>query len=337
MRRNNHYVPEMYLKRWSVDGQRVWIYRLLVPSQNVPDWKLQSIRGIAYHRFLYVKIAAGGETDEFERWLEKEYETPAAEALELATTGRRLTRQHWMHLIRFVGAQDVRTPARLYENMLRWRRDVPNTLDEILRDLPEKIADAKRKGRPLKPEANPFPIPPIKVSKEVHPGGEKIRLKAELNVGREFWLWQMRHLLKGIAKVLLQHKWKILTAPDNVEWVTSDDPVIRLNYASPKQYDFKGGWGSKGTEIFLPLSPKHLIYTQIGKRPNLQGEIHPDAAKLFQKLIVEHAHRMLIGKTIDQQVPLLRGRTVDQVAFAHERGEWEKWHREQSEAEREQV
>jgi len=35
--------------------------------------------------------------------------------------------------------------------------------------------------------------------------------------------------------------------------------VILLNFYSPEKYDFGGGWGSVGTEIFMPLGPGHHL------------------------------------------------------------------------------
>ena len=43
-------------------------------------------------------------------------------------------------------------------------------------------------------------------------------------------------------------------------------PVLRLNYYKPGQYDFRGGWGNPGSEVLMPLSPRHLLYVQVGKK-----------------------------------------------------------------------
>ena len=39
----NHYVPQFYLKNWSNDGNKLWVYSLLVPHVKVPYWKEKSI------------------------------------------------------------------------------------------------------------------------------------------------------------------------------------------------------------------------------------------------------------------------------------------------------
>jgi len=119
-------------------------------------------------------------------------------------------------------------------------------------------------------------------------------------------------------------------------WLTSDNPVVCLNYYHDGKYDFKGGWGKVGTEIFLPLSPSHLMFTQIGKKPHPRGTVvSAELATAFQRLIVEHAHRYVFGSSPNSQVETWRPRVIDACAFNAERVEWQKWNTEQFTAERE--
>lgn len=127
--KDNHYVPQTYLKRWSLDDLKIWSYPVLVSHKEVPLWKLHSIRGIAYHPHLYTRISAGNETDEFECWFEKEFETPAEEALEKATSNRHLKAKDYERLIRFAAAQIVRTPAKLSADLEKWRKDMPELIN----------------------------------------------------------------------------------------------------------------------------------------------------------------------------------------------------------------
>jgi len=123
--RKNHYVSCGYLKRWALSEKGLWVYRTLVSHPKVPIWKQTSVRGVAYHSHLYTRLVGGAESDDFERWLDSEFETPAQEVLAKATSDSRLTSNDWIRLIRFVAAQDVRTPARFLESLARWQRDVP--------------------------------------------------------------------------------------------------------------------------------------------------------------------------------------------------------------------
>ena len=56
---------------------------------------------------------------------------------------------------------------------------------------------------------------------------------------------------------------------DGWEWFTCDHPVMRLNYNGPDDFTLQGGWDYKGTDLVMPLSPRHLLMTQVGhSRPH---------------------------------------------------------------------
>ena len=73
---DNHFVPQLYLKQWSDDGIHIWAYRILVSHENVPEWDYRPISGVAYQRDLYTSYDNGQEVDDFEKWLETEFENP---------------------------------------------------------------------------------------------------------------------------------------------------------------------------------------------------------------------------------------------------------------------
>jgi hypothetical protein len=126
---------------------------------------------------------------------------------------------------------------------------------------------------------------------------------------------------------LLGHKWTILRAPKGLSWCTSDTPVIRLNYYLDRKYDFKGGWGSNGTEISFPLDPKNLMYTKIGGKPPPRGTVvSVEFARTMQRIILENAHRFIFCQRISDAVPQIRPRTEDASIFVEEQKQWRDWH-----------
>ncbi len=303
----------------------------------MPLWKESSIRGIAYHSYLYTRIVAGLESDEIEQWFEREYETPAEEALQKATSNGRLTPADWRILSRFLAAQDVRTPARLVENLQRWYKTLPDLLENTLQESVQKLELMKSRGENMHtPESSPLAkYFPLCVKTEPTPNQDFGTLKAETIVGRGLWLFAIKHLLTKTADVLTKHRWTVLSAPKGINWFTTDDPVVRLNYHDPKNYDFGGGWGSKGTEIFMPLSPSHLLYTQIGKRPPFRGtQLSKEKAQMIRRFIAEHANRIIFAAEPDTDVQKLRPRLVSADLFRDEKMQWSKWHAEQTTAER---
>jgi hypothetical protein len=239
-------------------------------------------------------------------------------------------------LVRFLAAQDVRTPARLVENLQRWYKTLPGLLQNTLDESVRKLESMKSRGEKLpSAESSLTEYFPLRIKTEINPGQEFGTLKAETVVGRGLWLFSIKRLLTKTAEVLHQHRWTILSPPKGMKWFTSDDPVIRLNYHDARKYDFDGGWGSKGTEIFMPLSPSHLLYTQVGARPPRRGtQFSLDQAGLIRRLIAEHAHRIIFAAEPDGQVPRLRPRKVSADLVNDEKTQWSKWHEEQTTAER---
>ncbi len=333
---DNHYVPCEYLKAWESSPGRVCLYRVLVSHGKVPLWNEKSIRGVAYHAHLYTRLAVGGATDEIEKWFDREYETPAAEVLQKVISDSRLQPSDWRVLIRFLSAQDVRTPARLVEFLRRWYESFPGFFQMTLEKSVEKLESMKACGEEIRiapfPQANYFPI---RVTTEIQRGQEFGTIKAESIVGRALWLFSIKHLLTKTAEVLQQHRWTIMAPPKGTEWFTSDDPVVRLNFHNHSKYDFGGGWGSKGTEIFMPISPTHLLYTQVGSRPPQRGtQFSSEQAEIIRRCIAEHAHRFIFAAKPDANMASLRPRTVSADLLKDEDAQWSKWHEEQTEAER---
>src|SRR5262245_19597065 len=123
---NNHFVPQLYLKQWSDDGIHIWSYRILVSHKKVQEWSRLPISGVAYQRDLYTTYVNGGEVDEFEKWLEQEFESPVQESIKKVLKDEGLSTLDWERVATFLGAQDVRTPLSYLESMERWRKTLPD-------------------------------------------------------------------------------------------------------------------------------------------------------------------------------------------------------------------
>jgi len=340
--RENHYVPRAQLRRWSTDGRTVWAYRLLVSHSSVPEWRRMSVRSLASQRDLYSIASRDGELDEFERWIAGEYEQPANRAVDKVTSGARLRRDDWQSLARFVALQDVRTPLGFHNMMRQLERDLPAVMNQTMRDGLEEF---QRRGRRA---AKPSVIPDeyaelsklIKVTVHEPPNSEtkEASLRAEMVLGRQSWIAYMRYLLQGrAAAALCDHKWSIVEAPEEIEWPLTDHPVLKLNYYGPGRYDFRGGWGRRGGNIFMPITPRHLLFVQIGEDSGRKLTVSRETSLLFRSLLLERAHRWVFATRPMDWVSQQRPRRVDPEAFRSEREMWERWHEDQSAAETSQA
>ena len=232
----------------------------------------------------------------------------------------------------------MRTPARLLENLERWHQTLPATIRETLEDTIGGLERAH--GPAIASEMGPAPALgdplPLRITIERAAGQTGGVVRAEMVAGRGLWLWSIRQLLTSAIRELHRHRWTILAPPDGTEWITSDDPVLRVNFNSLSDYTFTGGWGSPGTDLVLPLGPRHLLYTQVSRPVPTRGtSMPPDKAAVIQQLTAAHAHRLIFASTPDPSVAQLRPRIVDPGLIRSDAAQWARWHNEQTLAERE--
>lgn len=332
--RHSHSIPRAYLRGWSADGSRVWARRLLVPAATYPEWEQRPIRSLAAYEHLYTSVREGQESDDFERWINEEFEDPAAEPLSRAREGLPLSTSDLHRLAFYAAALDVRTPVSYLEQTARWNKTLPGVIQSTLTRVRRELRRAAKEGRPL-PKAAPRPDnpPPFRVTieKAAKPGMKRVR--AEVSIGRELWLHQMRYVLTSAAQVLKQHQWAVMRPAGGGKWFTSDHPILRLNFTSEDKYDFGGGWGSRGSEIIFPLSPDYLLYTRIGHARPMRDQFTLEQTILLQRLLAARAHRWIIAHRPSPRATWFRPRTVDKEVFVAEEREWKRWHEHQSAAE----
>lgn len=337
--RANHYVPRLYLKRFASESGYLYHYRTLVSKPTIAEWKKVNTGGIAYRSHLYTRTLAYGDSDEIEQWLNRDFETPAESSIAKAVNGDRLKKEDYWLLTRFVAAQIVRTPAFLIENLPRWREFAEQEVKQVSKRLEERIAQRHYTSESFEEDPSPdMEYYPFRISSENSPDGRSVFLKAEIVVGRGTWIFAMRHLLTNTIHRLSEHRWTILSAEDDLPWFTTDDPVVRLNFRNASDYDFKGAWGVPKTNIFLPLSPRHLLFTQVGEKSFQRNEILPrNMAIMIRKMIAEHAHRYIFSPAPDNTIAQFRPRIIDADAMKSEEEQWRIWHDQQSAAERELI
>ncbi len=329
----NHYVPKCYLKRWEDSSNKICVYKTLVNHSNVPLWKKYRTSAIAYHRHLYTQIVSGSESDKLEKRFDKEYESPASDALEKVVLEKRLSAGDWKNLIRFLAAQDVRTPLRLIEHLKRNKTFLPDTLPDIVQKrLKEKELNTFKEYK--RPENNyDFPL---KITREFNTDKGSGVLKAELCLGRGTWIYSINTLLELSEKILHKHKWTIVKPAKGYKWFTSDNPVIKLNYIDQNNYDLGGGWDiEKGNIIFL-IGPYHAMFVQIGERALLKNsQLSVKQTKEFRKFMAENSYRMIFSNYYDEEIVEMKTRQVNSQKIKKEKLEWKNWNKLNSEMERE--
>lgn len=86
----------------------------------------------------------------------------------------------------------------------------------------------------------------------------------------------------------------------------------------------------RGVQLFMPLSPKHLLYAQGGVRPPLRGTVlSHEEAHFIRRVIFEGAQRYIFA-TDTSEIDKMRPRMVSQDICRQESEMWANWHRDQS-------
>ncbi len=334
--KRNHYVPQLYLRQWCDDSQQVNTYKLLVSKNDLSSWRRYSPSAIGYHNHLYTQTINGQESDEFENWLSSEFESPAKNAISNAINGRSLSRSDWKSLVRFLAAQDLRTPARLIEH-LNTSTNLERVLQNSLEDLKASLESGQVEELPIQSgtQSNRSKFP-LKIIQHFDETTNSVTIRAESYIGRQSWLHGIQHLLEERSRDLLQQKWSIVKPAKGYKWFTSDNPVIKLNYFDDLNYDLGGGWGRKNGNIIFPISPDHAMFVQIGGKPFDKGtRLSVNQTIFFRKIIAQNAHRLIFSIDRDPQIPRIRPRLVSHEIFNRERQELQEWHNKNTALEKE--
>ena len=330
LKRDNHYVPRVYLRQWAVDGL-VATHSLLVPHERTRSWKRISPAAVAKRADLYTQVVRCGESDELERWLDQTFERPAEPVIRRVTADQRLSETDWRTLIRFALAQDVRTVAALKRFISRQQVEMPRLLNNVLSNA---VAALERGVAPQRRSAaTSSEGVPLRVKTSVE--GDAATLQAEVVVGRRLWQWSMRQTLTSTISKVPMRGWSILRPAAGYQWPTSDDPLVRLNYTNSGEYSFDGGWDRLRGDVLMPVSPRHLLHKEGGARSRSYGMmLDARTTREVIKVIVEHADRYVFAVE-EFDVGAIRARTVDKLGCEAERLAWQQWHAAQSAIERE--
>jgi hypothetical protein len=330
LKADNHSVPKLYLKHFASADDEVHCYRTLVSRSQVPSWKKSHISSIGKQIHLYTRALADRYSDETERWLDKEFESPAEKSISKVVQDEPLSKGDYRFLVRFLIAQMVRTPAYFLRHRHKWR----NFSDEEFGRIPREITSQTENlhSEPVEGSVDPLiDYFPISLRADPLPDNKGVKFNTRIFIGRSMWVFVMRHILTNTVALMEQHRWTILSTERDLPWFTTDDPVVCLNFRSPSNYDFEGKWNVARTIIFLPLSPRHLLFTEVGKNRFDRGEVlNRDVAKMLRRIIAEHAHRYIYSPTADKRIEQFRARIINPEELDAERQFWNEWHNQQS-------
>jgi hypothetical protein len=338
--RNTHYVPQATLRRWSENGTHVYAYDILVPHANVPDWQSRGIKRVGRQVDLYTTLEGAEETDGFEKHITRTYEEPGQEAIEKLLAKGRMSPLDWKSIARFVALQQMRTPLYFLEFVKRLNDDAPKILEKIVEELPERLAQHRASDEHPQHDVADGPNYlgehlRISVQPGVGPAGETA-IGAEVSSSRAAWLSTITGMLVRLERVVCQHRWRTIEPAGDAEWPLTDHPVLTLNYFGPDRYDFGAGWGRKGSEFILPISPRIAVAMQVGSNNHGPRQMTVEQTRGIQRFMAERAFRLIVARSrAAGWVRSDRPRTINAEAYATEQEAWRRWHSVHIESEQE--
>lgn len=335
--RDNHYVPRFYLRQWSGNGNTIRCYNGIIRNEAMRGWRSTSIKGTAYWKNLYTDIVDGYDDDKFEKMMH-DYEDAAKEALCKLVSDAELSEREKSDLVSFLIVQAARTPSFVEFSQRLLKRVFPSVVESVGERLKQRIADgtieeeAKRATQSLK-EASPDLSDMVM---NVRLDKEKGAIGVETCTGRQNFIAEALRFIEGAPGELLRDcNWIILNTEDML--MTSDNPVVFMQYDERSGWAFGLGGGliSRPTLVFMPLTPHHVLLTQIGLSTQEMERIQmtDELNELIQQGTVFNAKRYIYANNCDDRASAWREQFVNSDVFDEMERERKEWHEENKELE----
>lgn len=245
--KKQHYVPQVYLRRFTPDGERLYVFDKL-HEDHARRIRRSKVRDIAHENDFY-DIAPEVMKPEFRpehnrKMIENllgrfdaELGSGVEQLITAVKSGRRLDVNQRAHLARALGIQAVRT------------RDTRDTIKEaylqsvgaILRDLTERNFPGQGHLTP-RVEIKPGFLPVYHA---------QFMLESGINT---------------IGKAFMKHTWIIGVNKTKQLLYTSDQPVVRFAHIDDPHFSNEG-FAAPGIEVAFPLDSEHLLIMRDRRAP----------------------------------------------------------------------
>jgi len=306
LKHNNHYVSESYLKMWTNNKGKLYVYNRIVPNEKFKIWREKYPSEICKIDYLYIYVDDNGKlSDLFENIFSISYENDLNNILKKVDKLSFLNEQDIDILMKFIGAQRFKTKKgyfRIHNNISNWMMEA----QLIAINSIKHTSNAGKKQSLLK--NLPMKLSIIKEKRE-------IIIKNTYINGKNLWLFTLERIVNNLYKELKNKEWNYYIAPEDYTWFTSDEPVIFASKEGIIYDDFEKGVKSANLIIIVPLSPKVLLVS--GQKNN--GMIYEvkdiEEYKFYQKIICESSLDYIISSKYDDSISEYTTRIIDQKKY----------------------
>ncbi len=272
--KRQHYVPKFYLKEWSNSNQQIVVFDKFNKKQfinniqdvasekyfydigTLPDDEKDKIRKIAQEEGLEEAIEPYLDSNQLIEFMMGKVEALAAPILgkvisrlnglkafpEEYLLGHSVIKDsEYYDIAYFISLQAVRT------------KEHRKVFDEVQKGLIKKLAQLKFKKDKFKNSIEE------KIQTEIIQKGN-FNVEIDSEYSKSMHVSQIFLFARKLSEILLTHKWLIQRRTSNLEFITSDHPVVK--YSNIQNPLCGTGYSNKGIEIHFPLSPDYelLIY-----------------------------------------------------------------------------
>lgn len=252
--KRHHYIPQFFLKKFSVDGQNVWLF-----DRYKKEYRNQSTRKIASENKFYTCEVKGKE-ENLEDLLSK-VEGFAKPILEKLTSKQEITMQAKADFAMFASIMKVRVPdfkkkteeagEKMYKKINKIMFSNDGHIEQML--IEQNIKLSKKKLKDL-----------IDFARD----GRRYYVEFPAN----YWLGMMLKLSLEVARLFIDMDWKVFHFDKKYALITSDNPVVLV---PPDDYDPNSIYGvgliTRGARKIFSLAPNTcLIITDLNKNPTIQ-------------------------------------------------------------------
>ena len=326
----NHYVPQFYLRNW-YSAQKIQVYNNLVSHEKVPLFQEKETSQICFMNHLYTTDAERNDYDAFENWLNDKVESPYKRTQDKILLDQRLGYEDYQNISRFVLAQYFRVPKYYAVNFMRVVNGFDKTFEDIVLDLTKKLEKGIKHKIPIQASIEIESIGTIPIITKFEEKEGQNYLRTEALMGRNTWIFMIQRMADKNRDKIRQYKWQIIKALEGCEWFTSDNPVTLLNFRSKEDYDFEGVWKTKHTVVLMPISPKYLLFCEVGCRQSFINSI--DMQNFFNKCIIENSFLQVYSTKPSNFIAQTRQRTVNTEEYKRIYNMLSNWHNKQADGE----
>lgn len=313
--KNSHFIPQVYLKSWASDKLKINVYNLFAPSEKSPIWKKENLRKTSNIDYMYQFFDGKKYNNEIEEKFSIEVENKFPQFIEKINQYKAFTCEDKEYVAKLVLSQFYRN-IKGYNRIQEMSEELfPKALLEVFTDLSKMGKNKANKNVKFQELDNYFDD----IKLEIFNGDDKDNalLKVEKLAGKNNWLSALNLIMNKTYRKISNNSWQILVAKDRDEFLTSDNPVILMNYYSDNNYEIlNSGFGVRGASIYFPLTPKRALYCHVGSKIPEYVICPKESIEFFNKIIVETATYKVYAKTKIDGIALYRKRIVNREIFS---------------------